>query len=414
MQKLRFHLCWTLLLCWAGLLSFSCTSPGPKGDPQLNKVPRVLVPYKSLGALSWKPTSSPLPSALKDAKRFVLGSQTGAGVLLGTDKGLFTFSNTEFTAVDKKAVRAIARWKGSYLAVARDKEVQFWDGVMHDSQLFEQQDKGGLLSLCSWNQNRLWFGTDNQLWLLQNKQLTGYKQFSGVQSISTWSKADRVVIRDKNNVFHLLKLEGQNLSSRKLGWDKVKFEQIVIGPDKRLWALAGGALYTEDDKSGWKQVLLPKDDKENTSATILRLAVSSETGHLWAMAAEAFYLLSPKGFWGRQKAPEIQSKAPALVQVGQFQSLWWLSNGKLWRLSATTGSSVSYSSDVAPFLKRNCHRCHGELGPGRKLLTLEQARENITDMIDSLEKGRMPPDKKPLEGGDVSLLKRWQKDGLKP
>ena len=103
-----------------------------------------------------------------------------------------------------------------------------------------------------------------------------------------------------------------------------------------------------------------------------------------------------------------------MVQVGQFQSLWWVQENKLWRLSATTGSAVSYTGEIAPFLKRNCHRCHGELGPGRKMLTLEQAQENIAEIIDSLEKGRMPPDKKPLVGGDVTLFKRWKKEGMKP
>ena len=75
---------------------------------------------------------------------------------------------------------------------------------------------------------------------------------------------------------------------------------------------------------------------------------------------------------------------------------------------------MTYQADIAPFSETNCERCHAPLRTARDLTTRETWLDNIDAAVDQMERGLMPLDGAALEGGDVSLLRRWRDGGLLP
>ena len=102
-------------------------------------------------------------------------------------------------------------------------------------------------------------------------------------------------------------------------------------------------------------------------------------------------------------------------------ALWWVADGHLHRageaalpIASEDEGEVTYQADIAPFSVTNCERCHAPLRTARDLTTLGAWVDNIDAAVDQLDRGLMPLDGAALEGGDVSLLRRWRDGGLLP
>lgn len=78
---------------------------------------------------------------------------------------------------------------------------------------------------------------------------------------------------------------------------------------------------------------------------------------------------------------------------------------------------VNYITDVQPLINEKCAPCH-TTGNKKKLLTFEDSKESIDDMIARVhlnpgEKGFMPFKKEKLSDSLINVLVKWKSDGLR-
>ena len=66
-------------------------------------------------------------------------------------------------------------------------------------------------------------------------------------------------------------------------------------------------------------------------------------------------------------------------------------------------------ADIEPIFVESCDQCHGPRGYAHRMETMEVWMDEVADIIDSVETGRMPLTPNPLLTDDqIQLIRDWQ------
>jgi hypothetical protein len=85
-----------------------------------------------------------------------------------------------------------------------------------------------------------------------------------------------------------------------------------------------------------------------------------------------------------------------------------------------TVSTVSFKTHVVPLLKMKCSACHSTGGPGADKVHMfdsagnarySEIEDEIKDMVEETEAGRMPKGLPRLSSGELSTLRAWRDRG---
>ncbi len=408
---------WVCLLVW-GAFTVACS--GPKDPVKANEQKtqaNTNSNSQSAGkatTLSVASSTYPLPEDLaKQQASFRLGSIAKLGTLVGGATGLYHLSNGKLSSLEQEPVVAIAPWRGKFLVIAQTKQLVVWDGELHQPLKFGS----AILDVAAQSDHILWIATTKQLWRLQNDKLEAFASIKDVRKLYSFTGSSYVVAQDKEGVFFFFRTD----STGKLLWSRLEktapsVEQLVPGFNGMLWGLSKGKLVVRETKDGkvrWGEYDWTQwgDDKLAEKVGALQWLISDvHNGRLWAVGKTSIVsIYGKKVSYGER--PAALSRIKSLVATSD--STLWVNDGKqLHQLTRTQAASITYEGQIAPFMKKNCWRCHQKVGPGRPLDDYELVKKFIGSILKQIESGGMPTDGKPLVGGDANLLKRWMENKM--
>ncbi len=400
----------TMLFLWC-FCSFvlGCSSPADQSNnSNTNSIKEGVSP------LSVAVVEIPLPDAFAKEKTFWLGSVKSLGTLIGGDSGLFHLGNNTLRDIDNGSVVGIAPWRGEFLVIAQKNQLLVWDSDLHESQLDSSFAKQDIVTISAQFDDTLWIATKDALWRLKDKEMVSFESLKGVVNLHTFLGSAFVVAKRDNGNFFVLGTDPQGeLRVNELQSSAPSLQSLVPAPDGTLWGLSDGKLVRRRptvDGFVWQDVSWsewsPEPDKlQESLGAIEHLGLDVNSGRLWLVTENAIVAILGKQL---QWAPRPEVLKDVKTITATLDTTFWVMDGsKVHRFVRTESAEISYEGQIATFMKNNCLRCHADVGPGRPLNTYESVKALTESILKQLEQNLMPPDQKPLVGGDALLFKRW-------
>lgn len=418
-----FCLCWILL----GVLS-ACSGPNqnnpdggapntdaggqqPDTPPQYN----YISPNKTAGLLDVKTYA--LPKELQNDTTLHINGQKGNSALVGGKKGLYQIVEKKLNLIDKGIVTGIVPWGELKVLIARPDKIQLWSGSLEETALFKQLDGSLITNLKLHGKDEAWIGTQKSLWTLKNDSLTQYSQIPGIRQLFAYAGSTAMAVHTQKGEFLAMRWRDKE------GWTQQSFsdEDLALQalfPNTRneFWGLTEDGMYQrklEKKKAAWWPYRLDADSKGVEKKQIEAVALDPSAGYVWAVTAGNLYRL--KGDNTALSLPRPKGMAKAIRATVSNDGALWVSDGKNLYRFGNDGPAVSFTTNVAPFLKSNCNSCHNSgkdaaarIFPFEKY---EEVKKSVADMIKAIDQKRMPPEPKPFTNGDVNTLRRWVAGG---
>ena len=363
-----------------------------------------------------------LPDDLAKDNTLTVNSIEGLGTLIGVKSGLYILNGKKFNILDQEQPTVgIEAWKSKYLVIARPKFLQVYDGSIHRlnvneefSQTEKEEDKT-ITSIAVQKEAELWVGTKNQLWLIVGNDVAGFNQFGHVEHLSTFLGAEDLLVKEQGGSFKSIRAAAASgYDLRDFSKSELSLTQLVPSFGGKLWGVAAEGLYEwrkEEDKSAWWAYQLVTEEGQD-AAKVEYIAQSSLDGTLWVVTKDKIFQIGLESARYAERPKELKTIISASAS---YTGDLWLNDGtSLFHITVNKSGPITYKDHVKPFFDKNCLRCHGDVGPGRPINSYELTKTYIQDSIKAIENESMPADKKPLVGGDISLLKKWVEEGLKP
>ncbi|TNE43260.1 MAG: hypothetical protein EP343_34190 [Deltaproteobacteria bacterium] len=400
----------TRLLLWCSCsLFFACSSPTDQSNNNNSNAIK-----EGVSPLSVAVVEIPLPDAFSKEKSFWLGSVKSLGTLIGGDSGLFHLGNNTLRDIDNDSVVGIAPWRGKFLVIAQKKQLLVWDSDLHESKLDSSFGEQNIVTLSAQFDDTLWIATKEALWRLKDKEMVAYESLNNVVELHTFLGSALVVARRGDGSFFVLGTDTEGeLRVNELQTNAPSLQSLVPAPDGTLWGMSGGKLvrrkpsgdgFVWDDVS-WGEWSPEPGKLQETVGAIQHMGLDVNSGRLWLVTEKAIVAILGKQLQWTPR-PEALKEIKAISAT--LDTTFWISDGtKVHRFVRTESTEISYEGQIATFMKNNCLRCHADVGPGRPLNTYETVKTYTESIIKQLEQNLMPPDQKPLVGGDVLLFKRW-------
>lgn len=407
---------------------------GPESQPEQ---PANDAPVTDGGSLNWKGYLEPtqiddntqlkvkpytLPEGLKGEDFVTIYTSASVGTLIGTKVGLYRVDDTAgtLTLVNKGAVVGIAAWSDGSVVVARPDVLQLWDGTLQPTQLHKQLDGSPITTLFARKDGELWIGTENRLWRLEGDKLSHFDPLGGVRWLSALFDADTLLLQDMQGNFLALREENKEWYKLAFADEQQNLEQIAPVSGAKFWGLREGQLWLRKPQEGsqsqvaWWPFRIQADQDGKETKAVEAIVLDPKFGQTWTITAGDFFRISETRALRVKRPAELTGKVSPLVSNDGV--LWAAGASKVYRIGQD-GPVITYAKHIQPFFDKNCTRsnCHNEGGSAfPPLTTYAVAKAKVNRIITLLEQKRMPADKRPLEGGDVQLIRRWLEGGLLP
>lgn len=388
------------VLCILGLCSLlvHCTTPSEEVKKTIESV--------TLGQAQYA-----LPAQTFSQKGFSVGHIPKKGMLLGDLTGLYLFRNDKLQALELDPIVGLTPWRQQYILAAGPKELMVFDGELQKLNFTEKLGlkQHTIFAIAAQQDDVLWISTSAHLWRLKHDKIEAYTSLKDIRSMWSYVGSDYVVLQNSKGALSLLRKRSDgSIEHASLPKDSPTFTTLFPGVGNTLWGLSEGVIYVQEHKDGQIRWLeYPLQTKEQKTDPITSIHLDPNTGHIWAMGTQQIYLINDKKVLRTQQPSSISQKSHIAVAAG---AMWISDSKKLHLLIHQTSQDITYEGQVSLFMKKNCWRCHQQVGPGRPLDTYDLIKNNIQSIIQQIEKGTMPSDQKPLIGGDVKLLKQWMEN----
>jgi len=412
--------CFGFFLAVSG--TYSCSNPGPSGsdggttDSGTPSGASCIKP-ESITSLKVEVLSYTLPKELNDDKTLVVNSLENFGTLVGGKHGLYEVNNKNLKLLGKGLVVGIIRWEEKKMFVARADKLQLWDGTLQTSGLYKQLDGSAVTTLAARTPTEMWLGTQKQVWLLADSNLSTFDQaIKGARTIRTFTDANQVVVQEQSGDFKALrKNKDGKWEERSFADEKLKFDMILPSGKDHFWGLTDGKIVQrrpKDDKAAWWSYCIEPDGSGGDKVTTKTIVQDPTNGSIWALSADAFYKITNDNKAIKLERPK--SVGDILTARVTHDGALWVNDGKTLSRLGQKGGPVTYEKQIAPFLKNNCERCHATTGGTAFALDkFEHAKQYAAKIVTAIEKKSMPPDQRPLVGGNEDLFRRWIANGYK-
>lgn len=376
--------------------------------------PAILTP--TIGDIQLQAKTTDLPAELSKDPSLSLGNLEGTGFLLGGKAGLFQIKEGKAEKVDSTSVIGIAPWEGRSFVVAQRDRLALWDGSLQPTRFHEQMDGSPFTALAARGDKELWLGTTTGLWQFADPDLQKFPAIGGVKRLVTLPNAPWLLIQDTTDAFHLLR-RAPDGSWQKLSFasEGISLQDFLPFGDQKFWGLTDQGLalrLPKDDQAAWWPFRLKPNTEGAETLAIQRLAYDPSSQLTWAITSQELYRLDQEQV-GRLARPSGMGEIVTAFPSADG-SLWLADAAKLYRIGQD-GPPVSYAKQIQPFLEQNCNRCH--VSPGGvafSLTSFDDAKKWAFQMVTEITAKRMPPDERPLIGGDAETLRRWIDGAYQP
>lgn len=387
-------------LCWT-VCSQGCGG-GELGDTAVRPTKQRVLTLES--------TRYALPAALRDDDTLTVAHLAAVGTLVGGRAGVFELkepakgaakAGATFKRIDSAAAVGLDTAK-ERIVIAQAKRLAVYDGQLDRSGLDEKL-QGELTGLVAGAKDKtLWIATRSALFAFAGGELISFSKLGGAHELQASARGDRLVLRRAGG-YQLLRQHGSRwqLQPRLRGG----LRQLIPLGDDRLLAIEGKGLLVGSGATRWSRYVPAASGP--LEGTVEKLALEPKSGAGWIITSSAlsrvvgdtvYRCARPSGL-GRLRMARVDTTGAL-----------WLSDGRaLVRIAAS--SPVTYGDDVRPLVERNCSRCHGQQGPGRRLDSYQALRAEIDSAIEQVDSGKMPQDGALV--GDRTLLRRWKSGGLR-
>lgn len=410
----------TLFLLWASFGTFACSGPSENNNNSNTNTNSNSnentnnPPPEGVSSLSVATAQITLPDAFTKEPGFLLGSVQSLGTLIGGDSGLFHLGNNKLSDIDNGSVVGIAPWRGQFLVIAQKRQLLVWDAELHESKLAASFGDNDVVAIAAQSNDVLWISTKDALWRLEDKKLVAFDSIKNVVKLTTFLGSQLVVAQREDGTFFVFGTDKEgSLQLNELQNNAPKLESFVPAADGTLWGLSNGKLvrrkvvekgFQWDDVS-WEEWTQEPQKLATSFGKLERLQVDVDSGRLWVVSEKAIILIQGKGLLWMERPEAIKTVKGIWANLN---STLWLGDGThIHRFVQSGTTDITYEGQITTFMKNNCLRCHADVGPGRAINTYELVKKYAESIVEQLEKNAMPPDQKPLVGGDVLMFRRW-------
>jgi hypothetical protein len=363
----------------------------------------------------------PLPANLTNKTRLSFAGIPGGEPLISSENGLYRLKDTTFESVDDKlAFVGVATWGQTRFALATSDQIFLLEGDdLQPTLLHQRLDGSPITAIARYKAEALWIGTRDALWRLEQDRLVRYEEIRGISAMHWYPSLRMLWARETSGRLAILRQDDTGAwQSRHFDQEGLTLSDLAPANRFEFWGLDTAGLWLrrqgEAGAAWWPYHLAPTEEgKETLSFQGLHYDLTS--GYAWVLTADEMYRLEGSDASKMPRPTELSGEITLAhgIEQGGF---WMGSRTHLCRIGEAT-ASITYTEHIAPFMERNCVRCHFQPnGLSFPLQTFEQVKDRVNELVTVLTPGaikRMPPDR-PAVGGDAELIKRWLQDGLKP
>jgi mono/diheme cytochrome c family protein len=370
---------------------------------------------EKLASSQFQLASYPLPKTLQEDTKLIVQHLPERGTLLGAQSGLYFITGQGIQQIDSDPVVAMTPWQGKYILIARPKQLQLWDGAIHESQLERKLEGAEITAAAAQGKEILWLATRSHLWLARDTELQSFAQFANAREIYAFQDAPTAIVHTQEDSYIALTIaQDGSVKMEDFAAAGNLPQQIMPSAGGQIWGLTQGLLYRwtqQGQQNAWEAFGWTAKDANGQPTPIQTLLLDNLPGKLWALTEKDIFQITAQKVYRIERPPAITAIRSA--QAAE-DALWMMDNENLHRLSLVVGEEeVTYSTRIKRFMDQNCLRCHGSTGPGRNLDSYENTKNLAERIAETIEQGRMPPDRTSIVGGDANLIRQWIKNDFK-